>query len=75
MGTVLIIAMFASTMAALHFTTNESAKRATLFNVITLCLIVATAYQFYLIESIILLAVIAIGGFIGIKFFSKNKKI
>ncbi len=74
MGTILLIAMFITTMAALNFTSNEKPKMASLCNVITLCLIVATAYQFALVQSILIYVIVIVAGFIGFKVFEKKRQ-
>ena len=61
MKALLIIALFTTTALSLYFTAGKKAKLAGGFDVVSLCLIVAVAYQFDLISTIIwvLLSVIA----------------
>lgn len=53
MEVALVIGMFVCTALALNFLVNGSHKLSGTFMIINLCLIVATAYQFKLIKSII----------------------
>lgn len=70
----LVIAMFVCTALALNFMVSGRHKLSGTFEIINLCLIVATAYQFELVNSIImvliLLAILIIAGLI----FNKNRK-
>ena len=50
MEVALIIAMFVCTALALNFMVNGRHKLSGTFEIINLCLIVATAYQFKLIK-------------------------
>ena len=54
----LVIAMFVCNALALNFMVNSKYKLAGTFNIINLCLIVATAYQFELVDSIITVLII-----------------
>ena len=64
----LVIAMFVCTALALNFMVNGRHKLSGTFEIINLCLIVATAYQFELVNSIIMvlivLAILIIAGLI-----------
>lgn len=62
MGALLIIALFTTTALSLYFTASKKAKLAGGFDVVSLCLIVAVAYRFDLISTIIwvILSVIVI---------------
>ena len=53
MEVVLVISMFVCTALALNFLVNGKHKLSGTFEVINLCLIVATAYQFKLVDTII----------------------
>ncbi|WP_279006579.1 hypothetical protein [Thomasclavelia cocleata] len=68
MEVVLVIAMFVCTALALNFMVNGRHKLSGTFEIINLCLIVATAYQFELVNSIIMvlivLAILIIAGLI-----------
>ncbi len=74
MEVALIIAMFVCTALALNFMVNGKYKLSGTFEIINLCLIVATAYQFKLVDSIIMvlviLAVLIIAGLV----FNKKRK-
>lgn len=54
----LVIAMFICNALALNFMVNSRYKLSGTFNIINLCLIVATAYQFELVDSIITVLII-----------------
>lgn len=83
MEIVLVIAMFVCTALSLNFIVNGKYKLSGTLNVVNLCLIVATAYQFKLVDSIIIvLVVLSILVIIGLilnkkrkdrKFFSRMK--
>ena len=68
MEVALVIAMFICTALALNFMVNGRHKLSGTFEIINLCLIVATAYQFELVNSIIMvlivLAILIIAGLI-----------
>ena len=68
MEVALVIAMFVCTALALNFMVNGRHKLSGTFEIINLCLIVATAYQFELVNSIIMvlivLAILIIAGLI-----------
>lgn len=74
MEVALIIAMFVCAALALNFMVNGKYKLSGTFEIINLCLIVATAYQFKLVDSIIMvlviLAVLIIAGLV----FNKKRK-
>ena len=77
MELILIITMFVMTLLSLNYISNERYKLASACNVITLCLIVAAAYQFELTQGILTLLVFAIVVVVGIKgamMYSKSKK-
>lgn len=57
MEVALIIGMFLCTALSLNFLVNGSHKLSGTFDVINLCLIVATAYQFKLINSVIMVVI------------------
>ena len=52
MEVALVIGMFVCTALALNFLVNGRRKLSGTFEIINLCLIVATAYQFKLVSSI-----------------------
>lgn len=68
MEVALVIAMFVCAALALNFMVNGRHKLSGTFEIINLCLIVATAYQFELVNSIIMvlivLAILIIAGLI-----------
>lgn len=74
MEIVLVIAMFVCTALALNFIVNGRYKLSGTLNVVNLCLIVATAYQFKLVDSIIMvLVVLSILVIIGLILNKKRK--
>ena len=58
MEVALVIAMFVCTALALNFMVNGRHKLSGTFEIINLCLIVATAYQFELVNSIIMVLIV-----------------
>lgn len=58
MEVALVIGMFVCTALALNFLVNGRRKLSGTFEIINICLIVATAYQFKLVSSIIWVLVI-----------------
>ena len=75
MEVALVIAMFVCTALALNFMVNGRHKLSGTFEIINLCLIVATAYQFELVNSIIMvLIVLAILIIAGLILNKKRKK-
>ena len=58
MEVVLVISMFVCTALALNFLVNGKHKLSGTFEVINLCLIVATAYQFKLVDTIICVLIV-----------------
>ena len=68
MEVALVIAMFVCTALALNFMVNGKHKISGTFEIINLCLIVATEYQFKMVNSIIMvlivLAILIIAGLI-----------
>ncbi|MFQ6793366.1 hypothetical protein [Thomasclavelia sp.] len=74
MEVVLVISMFVCTALALNFLVNGRHKLSGTFEIINLCLIVATAYQFKLVNAIIWV-LIAVGLIlIAIIFLNKKRK-
>ena len=75
MEVALVIAMFVCTALALNFMVNGKHKLSGTFEIINLCLIVATAYQFELVNSIIMvLIVLAILIIVGLILNKKRKQ-
>lgn len=75
MEVLLVIAMFICTALALNFMVSGRHKLSGTFEIINLCLIVATAYQFELVDSIIMvLIVLAILIIAGLVFNKKRKE-
>ena len=75
MEVALIIAMFVCTALALNFMVNGKYKLSGTFEIINLCLIVATAYQFKLVDSIIMvLVILAVLIIAGLVFNNKSKE-
>ena len=78
MEVALVIAMFVCTALALDMMVTGKHKLAGTFEVINLCLIVATAYQFALVDSIIMvleiLAVLVVVGLIVFRQVKKKKR-
>lgn len=72
MEVALVIGMFLCTAFALNFLVNGKRKLSGTFEIINLCLIVATAYQFKLVDSIIWVLVIA--GIVVIAGILLNKR-
>lgn len=71
----LVIAMFVCNALALNFMVNGKHKLSGTFNIINLCLIVATVYQFELVDSIIMVLIIfAILIIIGLILNKKRKE-
>ncbi|WP_455683475.1 hypothetical protein [Thomasclavelia sp.] len=75
MEVALVIAMFVCTALALNFMVNGRHKLSGTFEIINLCLIVATAYQFELVNSIIMvLIVLSILIIVGLILNKKRKQ-
>ena len=75
MEVALVIGMFVCTALALNFLVNGRRKLSGTFEIINLCLIVATAYQFELVDSIIMVLIIfAILIIIGLILNKKRKE-
>lgn len=78
MEVALIIGVFISTSLALNFLVSQKVKLSGAFNVISLCLIVAIAYQFDQVKNIIwvlaIAAAIVIAYFLLKMFFKAKKK-
>ena len=79
MEVALVIAMFVCTALALDMMVTGKYKLAGTFEVINLCLVVATAYQFALVDSIIvvlgILAVLVVVGLIVVRQIKKRKSV
>ncbi|MFV0394825.1 MAG: hypothetical protein ACK5LC_10590 [Coprobacillaceae bacterium] len=75
MEALLIMILFAVTALSLYFTANGKNKIAGGFDVVSLCLIVAVAYQFELISTIVWvvigIVVVLIAAFV---FMQKRKR-
>lgn len=75
MEVALVIAMFVCTALALNFMVSGRHKLSGTFEIINLCLIVATAYQFELVDSIVMvLIVLGILIVVGLIFNKKRKE-
>ena len=79
MEVMLIVGLFASSALSLNFIVNQKYKLAGSMNIINLCLVVATAYQFDQVKNIVWLFGIAAGSctclFFGkISFKEKEKR-
>ena len=61
MEVMLIVGLFASSALSLNFIVNQKYKLAGSMNIINLCLVVATAYQFDQVKNIVWLFGIAAG--------------
>lgn len=72
MEVALVIGMFVCTALALNFLVSGKRKLSGTFEVINLCLIVATAYQFKLVQSIIWVLVVL--GILIVVLLVLNKK-
>lgn len=59
MEVMLIVGLFASSALSLNFIVNQKYKLAGSMNIINLCLVVATAYQFDQVKNIVWLFGIA----------------
>lgn len=70
MEVMLIVGLFASSALSLNFIVNQKYKLAGSMNIINLCLVVATAYQFDQVKNIVWLFGIA-AGVVLVYFFSK----
>lgn len=77
MEVMLIVGLFASSALSLNFIVNQRYKLAGSMNIINLCLVVATAYQFDQVKNIVWLFGVAAGVvlvYFLIKFFFKKRK-
>ena len=77
MEVMLIVGLFASSALSLNFIVNQKYKLAGSMNIINLCLVVATAYQFYQVKNIVWLFGIAAGVvlvYFVVRFLLKKKK-
>lgn len=70
----LVIGMFVCTALALNFLVNGSYKLSGTFEVINLCLIVATAYQFKLVATIIWVLIVLALIIVVLLFLNKKRK-
>lgn len=74
MEVVLVISMFVCTALALNFLVNGKYKLSGTFEVINLCLIVATAYQFKLVDTIIWVLIVLALIILVLLFLNKKRK-
>lgn len=74
MEVFLVMAMFICCALALNFLTNGKHKLSGMFMIINLCLIVATAYQFKLIDSIIIVLIVLAVLVVGTLLLGKKRK-
>lgn len=74
MEVALVIGMFVCTALALNFLVNGSYKLSGTFEVINLCLIVATAYQFKLVATIIWVLIVLALIIVVLLFLNKKRK-
>lgn len=74
MEVALVIGMFVCTALALNFLVSGRRKLSGTFEIINLCLIVATAYQFQLVTSIIWVLVIMVVLVIAGLILNKKRK-
>ena len=77
MEVMLIVGLFASSALSLNFMVNQKYKLAGSMNIINLCLVVATAYQFDQVKNIVWLFGIAAGVvlvYFVVRFLLKKKK-
>ena len=74
MEVVLVISMFVCTALALNFLVNGKHKLSGTFEVINLCLIVATAYQFKLVDTIIWVLIVLALIILVLLFLNRKRK-
>ena len=74
MQVVLVTSIFVSTALGLHFLVNGKHKLSGTFEVINLCLIVATAYQFKLVDTIIWVLIVLALIILVLLFLNKKRK-
>lgn len=77
MEVMLIVGLFISTALSLNFIVNQRYKLAGAMNIINLCLVVATAYQFDQVKNIVWLfsvAVVIVLLYFIIRLLIKKKK-
>ena len=74
MEVVLVNSMFVCTALALNFLVNGKHKLSGTFEVINLCLIVATAYQFKLVDTIIWVLIVLALIILVLLFLNKKRK-
>lgn len=74
MEVALVISMFVCTALALNFLVNGRHKLSGTFEVINLCLIVATAYQFKLVATIIWVLIVLALIIVVLLFLNKKRK-
>jgi hypothetical protein len=75
MEAILIMILFAVTALSLYFTASGKSKIAGGFDVVSLCLIVAVAYQFEQMNTIIWVVVIVVIVLVGIFIWMRKKRI
>ena len=75
MEVMLIVGLFASSALSLNFIVNQKYKLAGSMNIINLCLVVATAYQFDQVKNIVwLFGIAAVLVYFVVRFLLKKKK-
>lgn len=74
MEVALVISMFVCTALALNFLVNGRYKLSGMFEIINLCLIVATAYQFKLVATIIWVLIALALIIVVLLFLNKKRK-
>jgi len=73
MEVMLIVGLFASSALSLNFIVNQKYKLAGSMNIINLCLVVATAYQFDQVKNIVWLFGVVLVYFL-VRFLLKKQK-
>ena len=73
MEVMLIVGLFASSALSLNFIVNQKYKLAGSMNIINLCLVVATAYQFDQVKNIVWLCTCLFCSKISFKEEEKRK--
>lgn len=74
MDVILLIAQFSVLSLALNFLSAKKIKLAAMCNIIALCLVIGTAYQFELIEKIIVICIIVAVIMFAIRYYLDYKK-
>lgn len=74
MEVFLVLAMFVCSALALNFLVNGKHKLSGMFMIINLCLIVATAYQFKLVDSIIIVLIVLAVLLVAALLLNKKRK-